>query len=867
MGIDTIQVETAYGVPMALRRAEIKDHTTGQITFEQDDVLFPASWSQRAVNICASRYFWGQLETEEREHSIVQVFERVIDAIMEYGSANGYQSFFEERNGVSFRERTIRSLLEQKWAFNSPVWFNIGTPEKVQQASACFINEVEDSLESICQLQRDEMFIFKQGSGAGVNLSNIRHKGAPISGGGCASGVVSFMRAFDASAGAIKSGGKKRRAAKMVCLDASHPDAKEFIECKAIEEKKAQALMRQGYSNSFVEEHSAYDSINFQNANHSIRYTDKQMESQYLLDEVADACWVCGDPGVQFTDTINRWHTCASDGNIDASNPCSEYLFLNNTACNLASLNAIFWRNLLDNGTYENGMQLYSQVRDIFVMQDILVDMADYPTEQIGKTTKRYRTIGLGMTNLGALLMSMGVPYDSEQGRCLGQKLMSYIHCFAYSTSYDLAKELGSFGAYQNNSGHVERILSQHFEVSEALNSQDLLHKTWVAVLGDYQQDPMLRNAQMTVIAPTGTISFMMDCDTTGAEPALGLVTMKTLVGGGHEKIVCHVFEKGLEALGYPEDEREAIAGYVLQHGHVVGAPYLSEEHLSVFDTSFGSERCLSWRAHIDMMAALQPFVSGAISKTINMPTTATRADIKEAILYAWESGIKCLALYRNGSKGSQPLELLEEFEDQGGESVVKKELDNIKGAAGAVISLVWEQVPTRRKLPNQTRSIRKKFDIQGHEGYIHVGLYEDGTPGEIFITLSKQGSMISGFADQWSQMVSLALQYGVPLQTIVEKSRFQRFEPSGFIVDSEIKSCTSIVDFVAQWLENTFLTAKGDGDKADGIITHREVSNLGTIAAKVGMPMQSCSNCGGQAYPSGSCYLCHDCGASTGCG
>lgn len=840
-------------IKMVERTARITNGK-GEVVFEQEGVLFPESWSQSAVNICTEKYFWGQLGTPEREHSIQQVFDRVLTRIISQGKELGY---YEGVDINDLYERLLVSLLNQEWAFNSPVWFNIGTPEKVQQASACFINHLEDSLDSICELQRDEAHIFKMGSGAGVNISVLRCKGSPLAGGGTASGPVSFMRGYDAFAGVVKSGGKKRRAAKMVCMDAGHPDALEFINCKVIEEKKAQALMKAGYTMDFTDPDSAYNSVCFQNANHTIRFTDAQMEERYLLRESAEACHFCGDPGIHFSDTINKWNTCKTDGDIVASNPCSEYLFLNNTACNLASLNLvkfaeIFQFDVPPRQTKKKMNHLIFLVNNIFIMQDILVSIADYPNEKIAINSKKYRTIGLGFSNLGALLMQMGLPYDSNEGRAVAESAMALIHVMAMRTSNLLAQQIGVFDVFERNRQHVKNVVMMH---SEAISMRTKTApnagiQNMLATINENLREQFLgdgvipmRNAQFTVLAPTGTISFMMDCDTTGLEPAVALTSYKKLVGGGTMQIVCESFKKGLQTLGHTPEQCLRVEAHVMDTGTVVGAPYLDPKDYPVFSTALDRVQPISWKGHIDMMAAVQPFISGAISKTINMPKEATVEEIERAIIYAHESGVKCLAIYRDGSKWSQPVTVEDESKE--------KESVSVSGQ--------------RLKLPVECKSIRRKFNVQGHEGYVHVGLYESGQPGELFITLSKQGSTLAGFADAWAQLVSISLQHGVPIETIIDKARHQRFEPSGFVSDDKIRSCTSIIDFVAQWLEQVFVnqSAKHPTEKKGTLAS--SIEELEVLQAH--NTGNTCHICDGLMQQAGSCHTCINCGATTGCG
>jgi len=732
----------------------------------------------------------------------------------------------------------------------------------------CFINDVQDSMHSIMELASTEASIFKWGSGAGVNLSRIRGKGEPLSGGGEASGPVSFMRGYDAFAGVIKSGGKKRRAAKMIVLDDDHPDIEDFVWSKSNEEQKAHALISAGYDSGFNVEGGAYDSVFFQNANHSIRVSDdfmravendeewklkwrgghnlppKRLPARELMQSIAKAAWQCRDPGIQSDDTINRWHTAKAAGRQMATNPCSEYLWLNNTACNLASLNLLKF----DLGYGSNGpashfdvTKFQSAVALVITAQDILVDHADYPTEKIAEETRKWRTLGLGYTNLGAYLMSKGVAYDSEKGRDLAAQITSLMTSTAYLQSAHIARELGSFSGYEENADSMIDVLVEHRNYCGKLDLTSGIAQSAYDAWFEAKRLSLhsgIRNAQVSVLAPTGTISFMMDCDTTGVEPELALVKYKTLVGGGLFKIVNQTVPKSLKVLGYSDVQISEIVGYIDENNTIAGAPYVSDEHHSVFHTSFPSsdrDEPIHWRGHIKMMAAVQPFLSGAISKTVNMPESATVEEIVEAYMMGWKSGLKALAVYRDNCKRSQPLST--------------KESKDVLPASGPVSA--------RTRLP-ETRSARThKFTISGHEGYLTVGLYDDGQPGEIFVVMSKNGSTINGLMDAFATSISINLQYGVPLAVLCEKFKFMRFEPSGFTSSKDVRICNSVVDYIFRWLEIEFLGGVKNSGPSVGV----------SVGVSDSADTPICPDCGGMTVRAGSCYSCTNCGASTGCG
>jgi len=865
-----------------LRSAVINDER-GQPIFEQHGVEVPSSWSQTATNIVASKYFRGQLGTLERESSVKGLISRVVDAITTWGEAQGY---FASREDVSnFSAELTHLLVEQKAAFNSPVWFNVGI-EKHPQASACFINSVDDTMESILGLAKTEGMLFKFGSGTGSNLSGIRSSRERLAGGGTASGPVSFMRGYDAFAGVIKSGGKTRRAAKMVILNADHPDIDEFIRSKADEEKKAWALIDAGYEGSFNVRGGAYDSVFFQNANHSVRVTDEFMraviedrewqtkfvlsgkpcetkKARDLMKMMAEAAWQCGDPGMQFDSTINDWHTCPNTARINASNPCSEYMFLDDTACNLASLNLMKFRK--EDGELDiEGFQ--AACRTMITAQEILVDNASYPTPAIERNSHDYRPLGLGYANLGVLLMDRALPYDSEAGRAYAAAITALMHGEASAQSARLASVLGPFPGYAKNTEPMLRVIDKHRQHAHMLDSKLVPKSLLRTVLGVWDETYALgaqygyRNSQVTVLAPTGTIGFMMDCDTTGIEPDIALVKYKKLVGGGVMKIVNQSVPGVLQKLGYSGGEVKDIVKHLDEHETIEGAPFLKDQHLPIFDCAFppaNGKRSIHYMGHIRMMAAVQPFLSGAISKTVNLPTDSTPEDISNSYLEAWRLGLKAVAVYRDGCKRSQPL------------STSKDEPKSHSGL---------EARPARRKLPDERHAITHKFSIAGHEGYITVGMYEDGKPGEIFLVMAKEGSTISGLMDAFATSISIALQYGVPLEALVEKFSHVRFEPSGFTKNAEIPYAKSITDYIFRYLASKFLSA--EHQEAVGIQTTEGslkpmVGSVGTAAGKGPAPTHAfksqtdapaCHYCGSIMTRNGSCYRCGNCGSTSGC-
>ncbi len=863
-----------------VRRTASICNDKGATIFEQKDVEFPESWSQTAVNVVASKYFHGKLGTPKRETSVKQLIDRVAKTIRNWGYADGY--FASEADADNFYRELTYLLVNQMASFNSPVWFNCGI-EPRPQVSACFINSVQDSMESILTLAKTEGMLFKWGSGTGTNLSPLRSSKEKLSTGGESSGPVSFMKGFDSFAGAIKSGGKTRRAAKMVILNIDHPDIVEFINCKANEEKKAWALIDAGYDGSFNGE--AYSSIFFQNANHSVRVTDDFMraalenkpwqtravttgeimdtyQAKDLLDQIAAAAHLCGDPGLQFDTTINDWHTCPNSARINASNPCSEYMFIDDTACNLASLNLMKFRN--EAGEFDVAAFRHA-VRIMIIAQDILVHNAAYPTKAITRNSHLFRTLGLGYANLGALLMASGLPYDSEAGRAYAAAITAVMTGQAYLTSAEIASKLGPFPQFQRNRKPMLRVIEkhlQHVDVIQPLQpAADLIphaRRIWEQALSNGQKHGF-RNAQVTVLAPTGTIGFMMDCDTTGIEPDIALLKYKNLVGGGVMKLVNSTIPAALKTLGYSEAQRQEILDYLHKNDTIEGAPHLSEQHLPVFDCAFKparGQRSIHYMGHIRMMAAVQPFISGAISKTVNMPNQSTVDDVREAYIQAWRLGLKAIAIYRDGSKRTQPLSTSKESISK--EGMLKQEPPK----------------PYRRRLPDERPAITHKFSIAGHEGYITVGMFEDGTPGEIFIVMAKEGSIISGLMDAFATAISMTLQYGVPLKVLVDKFSHVRFEPSGFTGNKDIPIAKSVLDYIFRWLALKFLPEeeRPRNSETDNFIAPKAATGIDAkeIYEKHIFQTQSdappCFECGSIMVRNGACYKCLSCGSTSGC-
>ena len=939
------------------RTASIQNEK-GQTIFEQRNVEVPKDWSMTATNIVASKYFHGKLNTAERESSVRQLIGRVADTIAQWGVEGGY--FRSEEDAESFHDELLHLLVRQKGAFNSPVWFNCGLWHKYHrqsngggwywdpatgsikketeayrhpQCSACFINSVQDNLESILTLAKTEGMLFKWGSGTGTNLSPLRSSLESLSGGGEASGPLSFMKGYDAFAGVIKSGGKTRRAAKMVILNIDHPDVVDFIECKAKEERKAWALIDAGYDSAI--DGDAYSSIFFQNANNSIRATDdfmqavaedadwatrrvtngqpvKSYRARDLMRKIAEAAWQCGDPGMQFDTSINKWHTSKATAPINASNPCSEYMFLDDSACNLASLNLM--KFVAPDLKFD--VEGYRQAVDVFIMaQEILVDNASYPTEKIAQNSHDFRPLGLGYANLGALLMANGLPYDSDGGRDFAAVVTAVMHGQAYLTSSRIAAEVGTCEGYAVNRDPFLGVISMHRQAVGNINARNVpdhlmesARKIWDECLASGMKYGY-RNAQVTVLAPTGTIGFMMDCDTTGVEPDLALVKYKKLVGGGLIKIVNNGVPASLLKLGYTHDETSAIVHFIDENGTIEGAPQLKPEHLAVFDCSLKpahGKRSIHYMGHVRMMAAVQPFISGAISKTVNLPEEATVEDVSSAFIESWRMGVKAIAIYRDGSKKSQPLNTSDarpkkESEARGPKLEARSQESEMLNPESQ-LSTPDPRLPTpalpkpfRRKLDDERRAVTHKFTVAGHEGYLTVGLYEDGQPGEIFITMAKEGSTVSGLMDSFATAVSLALQYGVPLKVLCDKFSHTRFEPSGWTNNPEIRYAKSMMDYIFRWMAYKFLPkdAQPREDLSVAAPNGAEVEKAAQLAsqftrAAVDRPVEepayqssgqpslagvehtddapSCSDCGAIMVRNGACYRCMNCGSTSGC-
>jgi ribonucleoside-diphosphate reductase alpha chain len=874
----------------------------GQVIFEQKDVEVPRSWSQLAINVVAQKYFRGGQGTPERETSVRQLIDRVVETLAKWGREGNY--FAGEEDAENWAEELRYLLVTQHASFNSPVWFNLGVPGRAQQGSACFINSVQDSMESILELVKTEGMLFKFGSGTGTNLSVLRSSKEQLSGGGTASGPVSFMKGYDSFAGSIKSGGTTRRAAKMVILNADHPDILDFIRSKADEEKKAWALIEAGYNVGFNVPGGAYDSVQFQNANHSVRVTDEFMQdvaddkpwttravvggrvidtykARDLWKEIADAAWVCGDPGLQFDTTIQDWNVVPNTGRINATNPCSEFVFLDDTACNLLSLNLMKFQ--AENGTFD--VDRFRRAVDIcFTGQEIIVSNASYPTPAIGTNSEALRPLGLGYANLGALLMSMGLAYDSDEGRRFAGAITAIMTGRGFAQSARMAQVKGPFTEFAKNREPMLRVMEKHRQAAHQLSTSpesadvvDAARATWDDAVKLGRQHGY-RNAQATVLAPTGTIGLMMDCDTTGIEPDLALVKYKKLVGGGLLKIVNGTVPAALRKLGYDSKEVKDIVEYIDENDTIEGAPQLLEEHLKVFDCAFKpvkGMRSIAPMGHVRMMAAVQPFISGSMSKTVNLPTEATVEDIQQTYMESWKLGLKCIAIYRDGCKRSQPLSTSLDKEKK-------------KAAPGEV-----EYRAMRRKLPDERKAVTHKFDIQGHEGYLTVGMFEDGQPGELFVTMAKEGSTISGLMDAFATQTSYALQFGVPLKFMVDKFSHMRFEPSGFTKNKEIPIAKSIVDYIFRWMASHFMSVE-DQDEA-GVVRRdapsapaaqgspaaatapetmpsNELKVIATPAngiqkiAFINTDAPACPDCGAITVRSGSCYKCLNCGATTGC-
>jgi len=903
------------------RDARISNWKDGTVAFEQLGVEFPVDWSLNATNIVAQKYFRGTPGTDEREWSLKQVADRVADTITEWGINDGY--FTDDAEADAFRDEIKFMIVTQRAAFNSPVWFNIGVPGVPQQASACFILAVDDAMDSILNWYREEGVIFKGGSGAGVNLSKIRSSAELLKGGGTASGPVSFMRGADASAGTIKSGGKTRRAAKMVILDVDHPDVEEFIWCKAQEERKARVLRDNGFDMDLDGADSF--SVQYQNANNSVRVTDEFMQAvvddgdwhlravttgeivrtvraRDLMRQFAQATWECADPGMQFDTTINKWHTASNTDRINGSNPCSEYMHIDNSACNLASLNLL--RYLDADGTFDVDAFRHS-VAVIFTAQEILVGNADYPTEPIAENSRRFRQLGMGYANLGAMLMALGLPYDSEEGRAWAAAITALMTGHAYATSARTASRMGPFAGYTENEEPMLKVLNMHREatahIDEELVPAELLsaaQESWddaCEVAASYG----VRNSQASVLAPTGTIGLMMDCDTTGIEPDLGLCKMKKLVGGGTMTIVNQTVPRALKRLGYDETQVVDIIEYIDVNKSILGAPHLSADHVEVFACSMG-DNTIHHTGHVKMMGAVQPFLSGAISKTVNLPEEATVEEIEQLHIDAWRLGVKAVAVYRDNCKVGQPL------------STSKKEGadDEVTAAAAETIERVVEKIvyePIRQRLPRSRSSRTFEFRVADCKGFVTVGEYEDGRPGEIFVRVSKQGSTLAGIFDAFAISISHGLQYGVPLRSFVDAFIGMRFEPAGMTDDPDIRIANSLMDYLFRKLAIMYLTPEERAELnifsteermqptlpgVEETVTHTSagteitpdppsIESASQLTAQLNDPTDGftlqpkgsrpsdapmCMQCGVQMVRAGSCHACPSCGTTSGC-
>ncbi len=885
------------------RDSVIKNYRTGEVAFEQKDVEVPKTWSQNATNIAAQKYFRGTIGKPNRERSVKQMIDRVVNRYHEEGLARGY--FTDEEEAQTFRDEVTHLLVTQKAAFNSPVWFNVGwRPKGEEQCSACFILSVDDEMNSILNWYVEEGTIFKHGSGAGLNLSKIRSSKEHLKSGGTASGPVSFMRGADASAGTIKSGGATRRAAKMVVLNVDHPDIRDFIWCKALEEKKAAALREAGFDMDLDGKDT--HSIQYQNANNSVRVTDdfmqaviddrdwalkavttgetvEKLKAKDLFREISQAAWECADPGVQYDTVINDWHTCPNTDRINASNPCSEYMHVDNSSCNLASLNLMKFVD--DDGNFD--IEGYKHAVEVmFLAQEISVGFASYPTEKIADTSRRFRQLGQGYANLGAMLMSFGLPYDSDEGRAWAAAITALMTGHCYATSAKIAERVGAFDAFEENREPMIRVMNKHrdasYDIPDDLAPQGLVdaaRQSWdeAVALGAVHG---YRNAQATVLAPTGTIGLLMDCDTTGIEPDLALKKMKKLVGGGTMSIVNQTVPRALAKLGYDETQIADIVAYIDENSHVVGAPHLREEHIAVFDTAMG-ERSIHYMGHIKMMGAVQPFISGAISKTVNLPENVTVEDVEQVYIEGWRLGIKALALYRDNCKVAQPLAADKKEKAKAPEPVVQPE-------------------PYRRRMPKRRSGKTIKFRVADTEGYLTTGEFEDGTLGEMFLKVAKQGSTLAGIMDAFAISISMGLQYGVPLKAYIRQYVGTRFEPSGMTDDPDFRLATSILDYVFRVLAVEYLdeaerhalgirtsgerqneieqkltgpegeATNGNGNgSGNGNGAHKDegVIVLGPVVdtAHAGS-LPYCGTCGVQMNPAGSCFACPSCGSTSGC-
>ena len=931
------------------RDARITNYRDGSVAFEQLDVEVPASWSLNATNILTQKYFRGTPGTPERETSLRQVADRVVDTVTAWGIKDGY--FVDDEEAEAFSAELKHLIVHQMAAFNSPVWFNIGVAGVPQQGSACFILSVDDTMDSILNWYTEEGVIFKGGSGAGVNLSRIRSSHEFLKGGGTASGPVSFMRGADASAGTIKSGGKTRRAAKMVILDADHPDIEDFIWCKATEERKARVLRDAGFDMDLDGKDSI--SLQYQNANNSVRVTDDFMQAvidgadwdlvtrdgrgtvrtvpaRDLFRQFAQAAWECADPGMQFDTTINKWHTASNTGRINGSNPCSEYMHLDNSACNLASLNLMKFLN--DDLSFDiEGFR--SAVEVIFTAQEIIVGNADYPTEKIAENSRRFRELGIGYANIGALLMAQGLPYDSDQGRAWAGAITALMTGHAYATSARTAARMGPFAGYHENVEPMTNVLKMHRDAVAGIDEEqvptDLLcaaQEAWDSAV-ELGEQYGVRNSQASVLAPTGTIGLLMDCDTTGVEPDLGLVKTKKLVGGGTMSIVNQTVPRALSRLGYSPDQVDEIVRYIDEHKSIVGAPYLAAEHLPVFACSMG-DNTIHYLGHVRMMGAVQPFISGAISKTVNLPEDVTVEDVEQLHIDAWRLGIKAVAIYRDNCKVAQPLSTTKKdgatddaIEEPAGSEAEAHARELSAKIAELEAALVHEQSRTqetllvgavRERLPRRRKSSTFSFRVADCEGYVTVGEYEDGRPGEVFMKVSKQGSTLAGIMDAFSISVSLGLQHGVPLSTYVRKYANMRFEPAGITDDPDLRIATSLVDYIfrrlavdylpleeraelgilstAERMQPTLPGVEETATPSSGIVEVGSVEPTAAVDPAAALdplaptaqaaPAPSdgplaraeqrdapyCYQCGNAMQRAGSCYVCSSCGTTSGC-
>lgn len=907
------------------RDSKIDNPVTGKIAFEQKAVEFPDTWSMNAINIVSQKYFCGTPGARDREDSLKTLINRVADTITRHGEQEDYFSSHEQAEIFNAELKYI--LASQRAAFNSPVWFNIGAASRAQQASACFILAVEDTMPSILNWYAEESMIFKGGSGSGVNVSSIRSSVEALGqSGGKASGPLSFMRGADSSAGAIKSGGKTRRAAKMVIMNIDHPDVEEFIWCKAIEERKARVLQEAGFDMSL--DGTDIFSVQYQNANNSVRVTDEFMKAvendedwqlvgvkdkkvykttkaRDLWRQIAESAWECADPGLQYDTTINHWHTTPNAGRINGSNPCSEYMHLDNSACNLASINLLKYLN--EDGSFD--IEAFKQtVEVVFTAQEILVGYSEYPTESISKNAKAYRELGMGYANLGALLMAQGLPYDSDEGRAQAAAITAIMTGYAYATSAKIAKQVGTFSGFNKDREGMMKVLSQHRDAVRLIDPR-LVAEELLSAAAEAWDDAVelgerygVRNSQATVLAPTGTIGFMMDCDTTGVEPDFSLTKYKKLVGGGNMVIVNQTVPRALTTMGYNQAQIKDIEDYIHERSTVVGAPHLKKEHYDTFACAVG-ENAIHYMGHVKMMGAVQPFISGAISKTVNMPEQSTVEDIEELHMVSWKLGLKAVAIYRDGSKVAQPMS------DKKDKTESEDKLDaHVPQTADQVTEqLVAMQPHLRRVLPRTRQAKTFAFRVADSKGFVTVGEYDDGTPGELFLQIAKQGSTLGGIMDAFAISVSHGLQYGVPLKSYVKAFINTSFAPAGVTDDTEIKMASSLVDYIFRRLAKTYLSlddqlelglvslddleAEASANQANLLDdTKASLQDAQSIEQPIlSIPIDSaskqnesisderrtissaetaplCYSCGNITQRAGSCYVCTSCGTTSGC-